>query len=151
MLVQLVFRKLLLILQLFMHLVRGIIICYQLKNNWHQYFIAMHYMSLEVKGWWGLLLPSSLLINANKHFPVPPSWLRHSSVGAIWIRSRAYFTDRSPCPLESSNTEFAPLYINFLCLFPNNKIPFKFVPEEYSQLIDKWLVTPCSTCLYLVQ
>jgi len=59
-------------------------------------FIAIHYWgytSLEVKGWWGLLLPPCLLITAVQQPATssPPSRLKCSSAGVIWM-CRASFT-----------------------------------------------------------
>ena len=70
-------------------------------------FIAMHYRgytSLEVKGWWGLLLPSCLLITAVQQpgTSSPPSRLKRSSTGVIWM-CKASFTNNS-CPLPWSST-----------------------------------------------
>ena len=53
-------------------------------------FIAMHYQgytSLKVKGRWGLLLPPCLLITVVQQpgTSSPPSRLKHSSEGVIWM------------------------------------------------------------------
>ena len=57
---------------------------FSLENN-----IAMHYWgyaSLEVKGWWGLLLPSSSSQRpSSPGTSSPPSQLKHSSAGVIWM------------------------------------------------------------------
>ena len=69
-------------------------------------FIAMHYcgyMSLEVKGWWGLFLPPCLItVIQLSGTSSPPSWLKRSSESIIWM-CRASFNNSS-CPLPWSRT-----------------------------------------------
>ena len=89
--------------------------------KWKKYettllFIAMHYRgytSLEIKGWWGLLLPPCLLITAVQQpgTSSPPSWLKHSSTGVIWM-CKASFTNNS-CPLPWSSTVVSSQWIGW--------------------------------------
>ena len=79
-------------------------------------FIAMHYWgytSLEVKGRWGLLLPPCLLITAVQQpgTSSPPSRLKRSSEGVIWM-CRASFTNSS-CPLLWSSTVVSSQWIEW--------------------------------------
>ena len=77
-------------------------------------FIAMGYwgyMSFEVKGRWGLLLPPCPLITVvwQTGTSSPPSQLKHSSPGVIWM-CRASFTNSS-YPLPWSSTEVSSQWI----------------------------------------
>ena len=67
------------------------------------------YTSLEVKGRWGLLPFPCLLITMVQQpgTSSPPSRLKHSSEGVIWM-CRASFTNSS-CPLPCSSTGFLPV------------------------------------------
>jgi len=81
-------------------------------------FIAIHYWgytSLEVKGQWGLLLPPCLLITAVQQpgTSSPPSRLKCSSAGVIWM-CRASFTNSS-CPLPWSSTVVSSQWIGWWC------------------------------------
>ena len=76
-------------------------------------FIDMHYwgyMSLEVKGWRGLLLPPCLLITVAQQpgTSSPPSRLKRSSESVIWMCS-ASFTNGC-CLLPESSTMFSIIW-----------------------------------------
>ena len=84
-------------------------------------FIAMHYWgytSLEVKGRWGLLHPPCLLITAVQQpgSSSPPSRLKRSSEGVIWM-CRASFTNSS-CPLPWSSTICGLLPVDRMVILP---------------------------------
>ena len=70
-------------------------------------------MSLEVKGWWGLVLPPCLLITAVQQpgTSSPPSRLKHSSTGLIRM-CRASFTNSS-CPLPWSSMVVSSQWIRW--------------------------------------
>ena len=88
-------------------------------------FIAMHYWgytSLEVEGWWGLLLPLYLLITTVQQpgTSSPPSWLKCSSEGVIWMcRATAPVVCHGPAlwsPPDGSGGDsptHAPLQLTF--------------------------------------
>ena len=71
------------------------------------------YTSLEVKGWWGLLFPYCLHNTAVQQpgTSSPPSWLKRSSKGIIWV-CRASFTNSS-CPLPWFSTVVSSQWIGW--------------------------------------
>ena len=79
-------------------------------------FIAIHYRgytSFDVKGQWRLLLPPCLLITAVQQpgTSSPPSRLKRSSGGVIWM-CRASFPNTS-CPLPWSSTVVSSQWIRW--------------------------------------
>ena len=72
-------------------------------------------MSLEVKGWLGLLLPPCLLITAVQQpgTSSPPSQLKRSSTGVIWM-CKASFTNNS-CSLPWSSMVVSSQWIGWWC------------------------------------
>ena len=86
-----------------------------------------HWVSLEVKGRWWLLLPSYFLINALKQPGIssPLSQLKHSSAGVFCIHRAPFSTSCSfPCPLALSSTDRRRSNLE--------------LPSSYTALRDHW-------------
>ena len=98
---------------------RGVLIYQKISSGgnqfWGVHFYHDRYASLEVKGRWGLLLPPCLLITAVQQpgTSSPPSRLKRSSTGVIWM-CKASFTNNS-CPLPWSNTVVSSQWIGWWC------------------------------------
>jgi len=104
------------------------LLMFQLKSSHHQsevwtnttiysHTLYWGWASSEVKGWWWLHLPPSLLITAVQQLRTSSSLsqLKHSCEGVIWM-CRASFTNSS-CPLLWSSTVVSSQWMRWL--FPH--------------------------------
>ena len=121
-----------------------------------QHFIAIHYwgyvigVSLEVKGWWWLLLPSCLLINTVQQPGISSPLSQLTSEGIICMH-RASFSSSSSYPLTLSSTDVSSQlmgwWFSHACsAIADFSVQFVWSPQRphWWELLQDWVLWFCS-------